>query len=111
MNIHEIVADLIERGFFRGDNGVMNFAEGSIANYRKCSVSLGYRMWGDIAGEWFYSVRYESFMESGQPEIDHHTVSECYVAESRIAEFMRSKGIYTIAEREARRAEMRKRRG
>lgn len=111
MNIHEIVADLLERGFFVTNDGTYSFAEGSIANYRKCSVSLGYRMWGDIAGEWFYSVRYESFMESGQPEIDHHTVSECYVAESNIAEFMRSKGIYTIAEWEAKRAErkMRKR--
>ena len=102
MNVNFIKADLIERGFVEAENGMMHYAEGSISRYTKCSVCLGYRLYGDLAEQWFYSVRFESFAESGQPEIDHHTVSEAYVAESNISEFMRSKGILTRAEREAR---------
>lgn len=110
MNINfALKADLLERGFVSAENGMMVFAEGSISRYTKCSVCLGYRLWGDMANEWFYSVRFESFAESGQPEIDHHTVSECYIAESKIVDFVRGKGILTKAEREARRAEFRKR--
>ena len=105
MNIDIIKADLTARGFMEGANGKMEYACGSIAHYKKCSVCLGYRLWGDMAGEWFYSVRYESFAESGQPEFDHHTVTEIYVAESKIADFMHDKGILTRAEIENRRAE------
>lgn len=103
-------ADLLERGFSVADDGLrMNFAEGSIARYTKCSVTLGHRVFGDMANEWFYMVRFESFAESGQPEVDHHTVSEFYVAESKIADFLKGKGIFTKAEREERRAELRRR--
>lgn len=109
MNINTIKADLISRGFVEAENGMMHFARGSISHYTKCSVCLGYRLWGDIAEQWFYSVRFESFAESGQPELDHHTVNEVYIAESNIVDFMRSKGIFTKAEREERRANFRKR--
>ena len=105
MNIDIIKADLTARGFVEGANGKMEYACGSIAHYAKCSVCLGYRLWGDMAREWFYSVRYESFAESGQPEVDHHTISEVYIAESKIVDFLRGKGILTTAERENRRAE------
>ena len=105
-------ADLLERGFSVADDGLrMNYAMGSIANYQKCSITLGHRVFGDIANEWFYMVRFESFAESGQPEIDHHTISEFYIAESKIVDFLKSKGIFTKAEREERRAELRRRRG
>lgn len=103
MNINQIKIDLINRGFVSADNGSMVFAEGSISHYRKCSVALGYRLWGDIANEWFYSVRFESFAESGQPEFDHHTIKELYIAESKIAVFMQNNGIFSKAEREERR--------
>ncbi len=109
MSINIIKADLISRGFVEAENGMMVFASGSISNYTKCSVCLGYRLWGDMAEQWFYSVRYESFAESGQPEVDHHTVSEVYIAESKITDFLKGKGILTRAEREARWAEIRKR--
>lgn len=109
MNTNSIKVDLIERGFVSAENGMMTFAEGSISNYKKCSVCLGYRLWGDMAEQWFYSVRFESFAESGQPELDHHTVSEVYIAESKIADYLRGKGILTKAEREAKWVELRKR--
>ena len=111
MNINfKLKADLLERSFSVADDGLrMNFAEGSISNYKKCSIAIGHRIFGDIANEWFYSVRFESFAESGQPEIDHHTINEFYVAESKISDFLRSKGIFTKAEREERRAEFRRR--
>ena len=98
MSVNSIKSDLFERGFVSADNGMMTFASGSISNYKKCTVCLGYRLWGDMAEQWFYSVRFESFAESGQPEIDHHTISETYIAESNIADFMKSKGILTKAE-------------
>lgn len=107
--MNNIKSDLISRGFVEADNGMMVYAEGSISRYTKCSVCLGYRLWGDMAEQWFYSVRFESFAESGQPEVDHHTISEIYVAESKIADFMKSKGILTKAEREAKWAEIRNR--
>jgi hypothetical protein len=103
MNIDTIKIDLLNRNFFDECNGKMTFAEGSISRYTKCTVCLSYRLWGDLANEWFYSVRFESFAESGQPEIDHHTIEERYIAESEIAEFCRAKGIETRAERDARR--------
>lgn len=109
MKTNSIKADLIERGFVSAENGMMTFAEGSISNYKKCSVCIGHAVWGDMAEQWFYSVRFESFAESGQPEVDHHTISEIYVAESKIADFMKSKGILTKAEREAKWAEIRNR--
>lgn len=102
MNINFIKSDLLERGFVSADNGNMIYAVGSIANYTKCTVSLGYCLYGDIANEWFYSVCYESFAESGQPEIDHHIISNGYIAESKIADYMIGKGILTKAEREAK---------
>jgi hypothetical protein len=111
MNIRELMEDLQSRGFSVGNDGTMNFAEGSISHYKKCSVSFGYRLWGDMAGEWFYPVRYESFAESGQPEVDHHTISEYYVAESQIVNFVRNKGILSNAEREERWTNLRKRLG
>lgn len=107
--MNTIQNDLVARGFVCGDNGKMEYAHGSIAHYTKCAVCLSYRLWGDMAGEWFYSVRYESFAESGQPEVDHHTISETYVAASQIADFMRSKGILTKAERDAKWARLRER--
>lgn len=107
MNINTIKADLSARGFYPDYNGKMIFAEGSISNYRKCTISLDFALWGDIAEEHFYLVRYESFAESGQPEVDHHTITERYIAESQIAEFCREKYIETAEERRARRAEYR----
>lgn len=109
MNINYIKSDLIARGFAFADNGTMYYAEGSISRYTKCSVCLSRRIWGDMAQEFFYPVRYESFAESGQPEVDHHTINECYVAESEIFEFMKRKGILTKAESEERRANLRNR--
>lgn len=105
MNINTIKADLIERGFVEAENGMMVFASGSISNFKKCSVCLGYRLWGDMAEQWFYSVRFESFAESGQPELDHHTISEVYIAESKIADYLKGKGILSRAEYAERRAE------
>jgi hypothetical protein len=107
--MNTIQNDLVARGFMCGDNGKMEYAMGSIAHYKKCRVYLGHRHWGDMAGEWFYLVRYESFAESGQPEFDHHIISETYVAASKIADFMCSKGILSKAEIEDRRAKLRER--
>jgi hypothetical protein len=107
MNINVIKTDLLARGFVEGDNGKMEYACGSIAHYTKCTVCLGYRLWGDLAEHWFYSVRYESFAESGQPEFDHHTVTERYIAESNLIGFLRDKGILTDAEIEKRADERR----
>lgn len=108
MNVNAIKSDLFARGFVSADNGMMTYASGSISNYKKCTVCLGYRLWGDMAEQWFYSVRFESFAESGQPEIDHHTISEAYIAESKISDFMRNKGIITEAERKEWRENLRK---
>ena len=103
-------ADLLERGFVPSENGMhMHYACGSISNYKKCTVCIGHRVWGDIANDWFCSVRFESFMESGQPEVDHHTVNEFYMVESKVAEFLSSKCIWTRAEIEERRERLRKR--
>ena len=107
---YELKADLLERGFVPSENGMhMHYAFGSISNYKKCTVCIGHRVWGDMANDWFCSVRFESFMESGQPEVDHHTVSESYMAESKVSEFLSSKCIWTKAEIEERRARLRKR--
>lgn len=103
-------SDLLERGFVPSENGMlMHYAMGSISHYKKCTVCIGHRVWGDMANDWFCSVRYESFMESGQPEVDHHTVNEFYMAESKVSEFLKGKGIYTKAERNERWENMRKR--
>lgn len=100
----ELKSSLLERGFVvTNENTVrMECAQGSIANYQKCTITLGHKVWGDIAKEWFYSVRYESFMESGQPEVDHHTIKECYIAESKVADFMKDKCFLTRAEHNAK---------
>lgn len=107
----KLFAALLERGFsvVNADHMRMEYAMGSIANYTKCSITLGHRVYGDMANDWFYMVRYESFAESGQPEVDHHIVTEHYVAESNVVEFLRSKGIYSKAEREERRRNRMKR--
>lgn len=107
----ELKADLLERGFFVANENAMRmeYAMGSIAHYKKCVITLGHRTWGDMANQWFYWVRYESFAESGQPEFDHHTISECYVAESKIVDFLKDKGILSKAELADRRAEFKKR--
>ena len=57
---YEIKADLLERGFsLTNENSMrMEYAFGSIANYKKCAITLGHRVFGDIANEWFYMVRY-----------------------------------------------------
>lgn len=102
MNINfELKADLLSRGFIVANENchIMEYAMGSIAHYTKCTISLGHRHWGDIAEQWFYWVRYEAFAESGQPEFDHHTITESYIAESNVVDFLKSKGIYTEAER------------
>lgn len=112
MNINfKLKADLLERGFSVANENTMRmeYANGSIAHYTKCAITLGHRTWGDMANQWFYWVRFESFAESGQPEIDHHTITECYVAETKIADFLKSKGILSEAERAERRAEFKKR--
>ncbi len=118
MNIAIIKADLTARGFVEGNNGKMEYACGSIAHYKKCTVYLGHgsHIYGDLVNQWFYSVRFESFAESGQPEFDHHTIMEQYIAESSIPAFLREHGILSKAElediraeRNARLAELRKR--
>lgn len=103
----ELKTDLLERGFIVAHEGNqrMEYAMGSIAHYKKCTITLGHRVFGDIANQWFYWVRLESFAESGQPEFDHHTIREQYVAESAIPEFLRENAIMTRAELEDRRAE------
>lgn len=107
----ELKANLLRRHFVvTNENTVrMECAQGSIANYQKCTITLGHKVWGDIAKEWFYSVRYESFMESAQPEVDHHTITECYIAESKVEEFMKDKGFLNRIERERKREESLKR--
>lgn len=107
----ELKADLAARGFIVTNENIcrMEYAEGSIARYTKCAITLGHTVWGGMADDWFYMVRYESFAESGQPEVDHHTIWEGYVALSKLPEYLKSKGIYTKAERDARWAEIRRR--
>lgn len=112
MNIDfKLQAELLERGFVVSNENCMrmDYAMGSIAHYKKCSITLGHRVFGDMAQQWFYMVRFESFAESGQPEVDHHTITESYIAESNILGFLKSKGIYSRAEIEERRAALRKR--
>lgn len=109
INICAIVSDLTARGFVSDGNGSWLYASGSISHFTKCRVCLGYCMYSDMADGAFYSVRYESFAESGDPAFDHHDISERYVSAEHIADFMRSKGILTSAEREARWAEFRRR--
>lgn len=109
MNINVIISDLEARGFRTTGDTNWHWACGSISNYTKCDICLGYCLYSGLSNGVFYSVRYESFAESGDPAIDHHTVSEAYVEASRIADFMRGKGILTRAEREAKWAEMRRR--
>ena len=104
-------SDLLRRGFVVTNENIqrMECAVGSIANYKKCTITLFHKVWGDIAQEYFYSVRYESFAESGQPEIDHHTINELYIAESKVADFMKDKGFLTKIEREAKMKEYKQR--
>ena len=104
-----LVADLSARGFVSVGNGKFEFAEGSISRYTKCTINLSYCLWGDLANEYFYSVRFESFAESGQPEIDHHTNTECYMTKTQIIKFLSDKGILTKAERAERWANLKKR--
>ena len=107
----ELKTELLERGFIVANENTMRmeYAQGSISHYSKCAITLGHRTWGDMANQWFYWVRYESFAESGQPEVDHHTINEFYLAESNVADFLKGKGIYTKAEIEERRNNLRKR--
>ena len=107
MNANIIGSDLLSRGFVATENGKFEYAHGSIANYCKCTICLGYTLWGDIANEYFYHVRHESFAESGQPEIDHHTVIEQYVAASKIIDYVKANNILTREEREEKRREFR----
>lgn len=112
MNINfELQADLLNRGFIVSNENCMrmDYAMGSISNYKKCSITLGHRVFGNMANEWFYMVRFESFAESGQPEVDHHTITESYIAESKILDFLRSKGILSRMEIEERRNKLRMR--
>ena len=108
-DIRSIISDLEARGFHTTGDTNWHWACGSISHYAKCRIALGYCLYSDVADDVFYSVRYESFAESGDPAIDHHTIAEGYVAASKIAEYMRGKSIYTTAELAARRAELRKR--
>lgn len=108
-NINAIISDLEARGFHTTGDTNWHWACGSISHYTKCDICLGYRLYSGVADDVFYSVRYESFAESGEPAFDHHTIAEGYVAASKIAEYMRDKGIYTAAELAARRTELRKR--
>jgi hypothetical protein len=103
-------ADLLERGFIVANENTMRmeYAMGSIAHYKKCAITLGHRTWGDMANQWFYWVRYESFAESGQPEVDHHTINEFYVAESNVVDFLKDKGILSRAEFETRVSRLRR---
>lgn len=94
-----VISDLLARGFeFDENSRTMSFASGSIARYKKCTVYLDSRTYGDIAEDYFYSVEYESFAESGQPETDHHIIETRNVAKSKLCEFMRDRGIETDAE-------------
>ena len=113
MNINfELKAELLDRGFVvTNENNIrMSFANGSIANYKKCTIVLGHRVYGDIANEHFYLIHYEAFTESGHPEIDCHIITESYIAESEILEFLKSKGILSRAERAERMSQFRARR-
>lgn len=107
----ELKADLASRGFIVSNENIcrMEYGCGSIAHYKKCAVTLGHKVWGDLANDWFYSVRFESFAESGQPEVDHHTIWQGYIAESKLPEYLKSKGIYSKAEIEERLARLRNR--
>jgi hypothetical protein len=98
-----VVADLLARGFvFDASVNRMEFAYGSICHYTKCTVYMD-RVYGDLREEYMYRVRYESFAESGQPEVDHHIITDSHVAESQLSEFMRNNGIQTDSEIEAER--------
>ena len=99
-----VVADLLARNFvFDASVNRMEYASGSICHYTKCTVYMGSRVYGDLREEYMYRVLYESFAESGQPEVDHHIITDSYVAESSLSQFMRDKGIQTKAEIEAER--------
>ena len=114
MNInYELVADLLSRGFVLTNEKTQKFeyACGSIANYKKCSITLGHRCYGELAEEFFYSVRFESFAESGHPEIDHHDIIDRYIAESNLSKFLKDKGILSKEERDKKREMTRMKRG
>ena len=104
----EIMSDLVSRGFKPCENAIMHYASGSICNYTDCKVYLNRKVYNEFADEFYYGVRYESFRESGEVS-DHHTISECYIAESKLSEFLRGKYIYSDTEREAEMAKHRQR--
>lgn len=112
MNInYELKCDLLSRGFeAKGENDlIMEYASGSISNYKKCKIYLNLPCYGDIAQEVFYPVRLECFSESGQPEFDYHDIINRYIAESNISAYLKKHGILSKEERDIERAKFRKR--
>lgn len=108
---YKLKCDLLSRGFqANGENGlIMEYAFGSISNYTKCRICLNIPHYGEMAQETFYLVHLESFMESGQPEVDHHDITNRYIAESEIPAYLKKHGILSKEERDAKMKEFEKR--
>jgi len=103
--------DLLSRGFVASEKNdmIMEYAFGSISNYTKCRICLNIPHTSEMSKELFYLVHLESFVETGDPAIDYHDITDRYIAESEIPAYLKKHGILSKEEREARRQEFQKR--
>lgn len=91
-----IMVDLFERGFCVSEDGRrLEFAEGSISNYTKCTIYAPRMMWSlEKEGNTLAcDLIFERFSESGQIEVDGHTTIEKAVAVNRLCEWLEAHGI------------------
>ena len=86
---------LIDRGFVKNERDGFDYAMGSIANYKKLSISAP-REYFSLAEDkdvLACYVQFESFSEAGYIEVDWEKKENGYVALSRLIDYVDSKGI------------------
>ena len=86
---------LTDRGFIKNEKGGYDYAIGSIANYKKLSISAPSEQFSLAEDKYVLSsyVQYESFSEAGYIEVDWHKKESGYVALNKLIDYVESKGV------------------
>lgn len=86
---------LLDRGFIKNEKGGYDYAIGSIANYKKFSISAPSEQFSLAEDKYVLAcyVQYESFSEAGYIEVDWHKKESGYIALNRLIEYVDAKGI------------------
>ena len=92
----ELLVELLgKRGFVLDENNKLQYASGSISNYKKLTISQPIMHWSlatDSEAEACY-IQFESFSEPGYIECDWKRTEEGYVATEKLLAYLDSKGI------------------